>query len=172
RKALEAARKAGGATKAVAAAELVQELARADGLELPVDGDELVRLAEEADRAASSRGTRASLISALLVRAGRGLAGQDKGYAALSAKTRRALGHGYLLALVLSGEVGPREAALKNADVRRALDLERQEVKAFPDEAGPWAWALLRGPHPEEAAAIARAARADEAGRLLHVLGQ
>jgi tetratricopeptide (TPR) repeat protein len=74
RKTLEAARKVGGVTFAVAADDLVVELGRAESLDLPADLDEAVRLAEEAAKLVPSRATRTSLTGALLVRAGRDLA--------------------------------------------------------------------------------------------------
>jgi tetratricopeptide (TPR) repeat protein len=171
RKTLEAARKVGGTTHAVAAGELVLELSRADSLDLPVDADELVRLAEEAHKAAPSRGTRDSLVSALLVRAGRAVAAQDKGYADWAARGRRALGSGSLIALALTDGGWLRDVLLKNADVGRVMDLEREEARAFPDETNPWAWALLQAAHPEDAARLAKAADTDETGRLLRALG-
>jgi hypothetical protein len=170
RKSYEAAAKAGAATRAVAAAELANELTRADGLGLPFDADEAVRLAEEANKLAPSRGARSSLMAALLVRGGRALAKQEKGYAAWLAKARRALGHGYLLALALSEGGELQAAVLKNADVRRALDLMREEGKAFPDESNAWGWALLQAAHPEDAARLVKAAAGDEADRLLRSL--
>lgn len=171
RKALEEARKVGGATRAAAAAELALELSRADGLGLPVDADELVRLAEEADRAATSQGTRRELVGSLLARAGRTLVASNKTYAAWVKRSRRALGHGTLLALALT-EGGPlAKAVLKNADVQRAMGLERELLKAFPDESNPWAWALLRDTHPKDAARLVKANASDERGRLLRALG-
>jgi hypothetical protein len=172
RKALEAARKLGGATQAAAVAELVLEMGRADGLGLPLDPNELIRLAEEADRAAPSHGTRLQLIGALITRAGRTLAASNKTYAAWVARSRRALGHGSLLALALS-ESGPlRDAVRKNPDMRRAMDLERKAVQAFPGESNPWAWALLRDAYPDEAARLVKLLSSDETGRLLEVLGK
>jgi hypothetical protein len=171
RKALEDARKVGGATRAAAAAELALELSRADGLGLPLDADELVRLADEAERAAPSRGTRTELVGSLLTRAGRTLTASDKTYAAWVAKSRRALGHGTLLALALTKGGKLAGAVSKNADMRRAMELERGLLKAFPDESNPWAWALLRDSYPEDAARLAKTAASDESGRLLREIG-
>ncbi len=145
---------------------------RADGLELPLDADEAVRLAEEADKAAPSRGTRSCLISALLSRGGRTLAEQDATYKAWTSKARRALGHRFLVALALSESGKLRERALANADVRRAVDLVRQEAQAFPDEPSVWAWAMLKEPHPKDAALVAKALAGDDRGRLLQQLAQ
>jgi hypothetical protein len=171
RKTLEGARKVGGATLAVAAADLAGELARADSLELPADLDEAVRLTEEADKAAPSRGTRMSLMAALLARAGRDLAKGDATYRTWRKRTRYALGHNYLIPLALTegGQVG--ESAQANADVRRAAALARQDAQTFADEPGAWAWAMLRATHPEDAARLAKALAGNEAGRLTQTLG-
>jgi hypothetical protein len=166
RKTVKAARKVGGATQGAAAAELARELGRADGLELPLDADEPVRLAEEAVKVAPSQGTRSNLVSALLLRAGRALAVSNKEYGAWVKKTRRALGHNSLIALALADGGGPGAAALKNADVRRVLKLELAWGRAFPDEGHPWAWAVLHRSYPEEGARLVKAAGGDEAGRL------
>ena len=56
-------------------------------------------------------------------------------------------------------------------DVRRAMERERELIKAFPDEGNPWAWALLRGAYPEDAARLVKAGAGDEAGRLLRGVG-
>src|SRR5262249_29158432 len=106
-----ATRKAGGVTFAIAASRLVERKINGLALGLEAAPDEVVKLAEEADAAASSVGTRGELISALWYRAHRGLMKDDAQYAALAAKTQRSLGTA-LLTFALAREGPMRDKAL------------------------------------------------------------
>jgi tetratricopeptide (TPR) repeat protein len=171
-KIVQATRKGGGATFAVAAAQLVTlTLGRAYLPDLTVDPDGLVKLAEEAHAAAPSAGTHATLVSALYFRAHRTLIKQDKGYAQLAERTRRSLGRRLLTYVV--GEEGPlRARALANADLKRALALSAEGLKAFPDDLGPATWAMLRGSNPAQAERLAVAIRKDRIGDLQRRIGR
>jgi hypothetical protein len=122
-------------------------------------------VAEEAHAAAPSASTEGVLVQALLYRAGRSLAGQEPEYAGLVGKYRRTLGPSYLLAVALGREGKLRQAVLANKDVRRALDLLRQEAERFPDQPDAWSWAMLRAAHPGEADRLAKALREQESNR-------
>jgi tetratricopeptide (TPR) repeat protein len=164
--ALTAARKVGGITLAVAANDLARDKMSLDALGQAADPDEVVRLAEEADKAAPSEGTDGGLVAALLFRADRTLARQEPAYAALAAKGQRSLGSGWLIPLSLSRGDKLRQAVLANPDVRRAQALVKAGGARFPDDPSAWAWALLKDAYPQEAAEIARTLAKDEVGRL------
>jgi hypothetical protein len=154
------AKNAGGATFAAAVAALINTRIAGDTLEPVADVDNLVHLAEQADATAPSAGTQGTLVGVLLFRAHKTLVKEDRDYAALAERTRRSLGS-YLVNYVL-GRGGPlREKALANADVKRALALELERLKAIPDHADSEVWARLRGAYPEEAEKVAKAVRAD-----------
>jgi hypothetical protein len=134
------------------------------------DADELVRLAEEAQKAAPSAGTRSTLQTALLARASKALAAQEPEYAAMADKVRRALSSSHLIAVALAREGKPRVAALANADVKRALELARAAAAEFPNDPNEWSWAVLRAAYPEDAARIADALKGNELVRLERTL--
>jgi hypothetical protein len=165
RRTLEAARKVGGATLAVAAARMSSLRAGAGLFGLPADPAEVLRLAEEAEAAAASSATRRGRINALCFRAHQALAREDKAYAELVGKTRRSLGFQALTwALSKPGPLCDR--ALANADVQEAVKLTLEQVKAFPKGQGAFTWALLRVARPAEAEKLAARLKADERGRL------
>src|SRR5262249_6958178 len=64
----------------------------------------------------------------------------------------------------------PRDAALANSDVKRALELIRTSCAQFPDESSEWDWAMLRAAHPEDAARIAEDLKKNELTRLERAL--
>jgi hypothetical protein len=150
----------------VAAAYLVRCRAGLGQVGEEVNAGELVALAEEAHAAAPSEATHAMLLTALCFRAGQTLARQEPAYAALAGRGMRALGPQYLLAVALSRPGKLRAACLADPDVRRVVELLRADVRQFPDEPGPWSWAVLRAAHPEEAEPLAQALSGDELGRL------
>jgi predicted Zn-dependent protease len=166
-----AARKGGGATFAAAASGLVRTRIGQAALQPEnADADALVRLAEEAHAAAPSSGTQSLLFSALWFRAHQSLAGADPAYRELADRTRRSLGSELLTWVV--GREGPlRDKALAHPDVKRALTLKLEQVKAFPDEPGPTTWAELRFSHPEEAAQVAQATRTDPLDEVERSIG-
>lgn len=165
REVMPAARKAGGATLAVAASSLSTSLMGAATYGLPVDADEVVKLAEEADAAAPSSATKAARIEALCFRAHRALERDDKGYRELAKRVRRSLGH-QALGWVLTQSGALRDRALANADLKRALTLKLAQEKAFPASPSVMTWAYLSAAYPKDAAELAKRVRADEAGTL------
>lgn len=163
---LKEVRGAGGVTFAVAAVGVVHAKLAQEPLGVALDLDELVRLAEEAHKAAPSVATSAALEAALLARASKALAAREPEYAAMARRAQRSLGSTYLVAVALWREGKPREAALADADVKRALESIRARAAAFPDDPSEWQWAMLRAAHPEDAAKIAEALKTNEgAGR-------
>jgi hypothetical protein len=162
---LKEARGAGGATFAVAAVGLVRARLGQEAFGDAPDADELVRLAEEAHKAAPSVATAGGLEVALLARASRALVKGEPEYAAMDRRARRSLGSTYLVAVALWRDGKPRAAALANDDVKRALELVKAQAATFPDDPGEWQWALLRAAHPQEAARVAEALKKDDKGR-------
>jgi hypothetical protein len=130
-----------------------------------VDADELVRLAEEAHAAAPSDGTEATLLAAVKFRAHQALAAGNTAYAALAKRTHRSLGASLLTYALATG--GPlAEAAAANPDVRRAAELVRDADRRYPDDASPWAWAVLRAVFPADAGPVGERAKANERNRV------
>jgi hypothetical protein len=162
---LKQVREAGGVTFAVAAVGVVHAKLALEPLGIALDLDEVVRLAEEAHKAAPSSATAAALEGALLARASKALAAQEPEYAAMTRRAQRSLGSTYLVAVALWREGNPRAAALANADVKRALESVRTRAAAFPDTPSEWQWAMLRPAYPEDAAKIAEALKGNEMSR-------
>jgi hypothetical protein len=151
-----------GVTFAVAASHLASTLTSIGEEGEAGDPERVVALAEEAHAAAPSAATHSALREALLYRASRALARQVPAYQQMATRTRRSLGASYLIAAALSREGPARAAALRNADVQRALQLVRESNERFPDDPGEWSWAMLRAAHPEDAAKLAAALTKDE----------
>jgi hypothetical protein len=124
------------------------------GLGEPADPDALVKLAEEGEKAAPSWSSRTTLIAALSFRAHQALQKQDESYKKLADKTRRSLGPA-LLTFVLAREGSLRNLALANEDVKRAMELHKEQVKRFPRSASPSTWAFLVAACPDEAKQVA-----------------
>lgn len=167
-----AARKVGGATLAIALCTLAQTKMGQAALGVDVKADEVVALAEEAHKVAPSRGTSGALQQALLLRASLALAHAEPSYAEMVKRAGRALTPTYLIPVALTKGGTARDAALRDKDVRRVLDLCRESVAKFPEEAQVRTWALLRDAHPAEAAEAARAIasdKADEAERAINL---
>lgn len=158
--ALAPSRRVGGVTFALAASRVIGTRTGLADLNQHVDADALVKLAEEAHASAPSAGTAGTLQSALRFRAHQALIKDDRDYATQAARTRRSLGAN-LLTWVLGHEGALRNKALALPDVQRIVELTVEEGKAFPDEQGVTAWAILRGAQPDAAARIAKATLAD-----------
>lgn len=166
RETLTAARKVGGATYAVAAANLSRHLIGLDTLGLAVDTHEIVKLAEDAHQAAPSRGTHQQLVYALLQHAQTSLVKQDATYANLSARAKRSLGAPYAVAIGLSHVGSTRKMCLANADVQRALGLLRETRTLFPKQGDALTWTMLRAAFPDDAAHVEKQLKANELDRL------
>jgi hypothetical protein len=158
---LAEARKSGGATFALAVGVLLQARLGQEMVGVPIDADEMVRLADEAHKAAPSTAAQANLRMALLTRAGKALAAEPA-YANMAKRAGRSLGSSYLIAVALWRDGPARQAALANADVRRAVALTRDFATRFPDSPDEWSWVLLRPTHPEDAARVGAAIKANE----------
>ena len=159
---LAQARARGGATLAAAAASLVRARLYRETLGGTVDVDEVVRLAEEAHKAAPSLATVNLLELAWLARASQALSRQEPEYAAMVRRAQRSLGSSYLVAVALWRDGKPRQAALANPDVRRALEVVRDQGRQFPNDPSEYSWAVLRAAFPDEAARIAAALKTGE----------
>lgn len=155
-----------GITFAVAAASLAGQKIHLSMLGGETDFEEIVALAEEAHAAAPSSATQATLMAALMARASGTLERQEPKYVSLTQSGRRSLGATYLIPLALDRGGNLRQACLGNADVQRAVALMRENVARFPDEGGPWTWALFRHTSAEDAARMAKIVLQDEVDRL------
>lgn len=158
--ALNRSRKVGGLTLAIAASRHAQSLSGTISLGLPTDTNQIVSLAEEAEKAASSSATRSARIQAHLCRAHDTLQKTNPEYAALAKKTRRSLSHSLLYyTLCQEGSLGDKARELP--DVKTAAQLELEQINAFPEHQSPLDWVLLRTHHPEEAAQVAKSVQAN-----------
>jgi hypothetical protein len=158
---LKAARNKGGATLAVAATMLAASKMSREELNLPVNLDEIVALAEEAHAAAPSSTTEATLLNTLFMRAHRTLLKQEPAYAKMAGRAQRALGPSYLLAVALSRDEQVRRVALENKDVQRALPMLKEQFARFPDAPSEFGWAILKAAGAPEADAIAKALQSE-----------
>src|SRR5262249_52161392 len=158
---LQAARKKGGGTLAVAATMLAASKMSREELNLPVNPDEVVALAEEAHAAAPCSTTEGTLLNALLMRAHRMLLKQEPAYAKMAARAQRAVGPTYLLAIAMSGDEQVRRVALENKDVQRALPMIKEQFARFPDGPSEYGWAILKSAGSPEAEAMAKALQSE-----------
>src|SRR5262249_1033188 len=98
---LPAARKVGGATRAVAAATLARLQMSGASLRPTTDLKQTISLVEEAHAAAPSDATHAMRITALVLRTHETLGKQEPAYTELATQTKRTLNGAYLVAIVL-----------------------------------------------------------------------
>jgi hypothetical protein len=167
---LPEARRKGGFTHAVAAAVLATTLIDTHRAGLEQDLDEALALAEEAHRAGTSSGTRTTLTTALMGRACRDLAQQDRAFAEFDRRMARVLEPGQVITWAAGGEDPTAKAIMKNADVRRATVLVLEACDRFPEDPGALAWALVRVMEPARAEQLAEALKRDEIRRLRNTL--
>src|SRR6185503_20823605 len=97
--------------------------------------------------------------------------GKDPGFAEMASRARRSLGFSSIVAAALPRSPALRAAFAEDADARRALDLIRQTIRAFPERPRPEHWAILLAVAPAEAGPVAAALRGDEVGRTLLEIG-
>jgi hypothetical protein len=155
---------------AVAATGLCKSLLNGETLGERIDAEHVVRLAEEARAACDCMATAEILMSALLHRAHTQLIEREQEYKQLAKRARRSLDSSHLIAVALSREGKAREAALAHPDVKRACQILKDQVAAFPDEPGAWKYVMLQTTHPETAAKVAEALRKDEVNRLVRAI--
>jgi len=98
------------------------------------------------------------------------LAQQNPDYAALVARTRRALAPEYLLAYVLERGGPLADLARENEYVTRALALQKETVESFPSLGVVSEWASLRNSDPKTAATLAKRLKENETTRLIDEL--
>jgi hypothetical protein len=118
--------------------------------EEPCDADELVRLAEDAHRAAPSLGTYNPLIDALMYRAGKKLAADFPQYAAATRGSGRAASGSQAVALAMQRSDALGKAARENKDVQRMIAVTVQRLQAFPETRGALARSELAAAQPPQ----------------------
>jgi hypothetical protein len=159
---VNAVRPKGGATAALAIDQQIEVLMGLDIYTGDVDADKVLKLAEEADRLAPSSGTKGVLAAAHLFHAAKDLRRANPAFDAYCKKFDRSVGVIFLLPAVAS-EPGPfQQDVLKDAHVRRFVDLSRDEASRFPDHPTPYLWAMMKNvdaAEAEKAAQIIRAAQ-------------
>jgi tetratricopeptide (TPR) repeat protein len=161
--ALTASRPVGGPTFAAAVGRHVRAKYGAWALGLPVDADELVKLAEEV-HATPSHGTGSTMETALLFRAHLTLIREDAAYAEIAKRTQRSFGTTLVYYVIATD--GPFKAkAVNNPDVKRLATLLEADFRRDPDRMHASEWVLLRGVGSEHAKAVAEKAKANEWSR-------
>jgi tetratricopeptide (TPR) repeat protein len=157
---------------AIAAGYLVRQQITGTIVGLEADPNELVALAEAAHKAAPSSATRRTLLHALLFRANQELVRQNTRYAEIVARAGRAVHPSSLIAVALHQGDDVQAAILENTDFQSALSLVIEDAHAFPDDARPWGWAMLKPSFPEEAAEVACAVAEDRVARVMREIDQ
>ncbi len=135
-----------------------------------IDRQKLLQTAQTTHDRHLSAASCGALKSALFFVASEQLAQQNPDYAALVARTRRALAPEHLLAFVLERGGPMADLARKNENVTRALALQKESVESFPSFAGISEWALFRTSDPETAATLAKRFKENGTSRLMDEL--
>ncbi len=152
---VDSARAVKGATFAIAVGSYVQSKVSGQTVGLPIDADELVKLADEAYALAPSDGARNTQNLALLVRAHITLERELPEFAAMAKKYRRTLAS-YLISIILA-DGGPLAAKVSaNPDVKRYRAHILEFTKTYPNELGSGVWSALKETHPDLAAIAAK----------------
>ena len=137
-------RSKGGPTAAVAQDQQVENLMATDLFSDTVDAEQVVKLAAEADRAAPSSSTANTLMTAYLFQAAKDLHRTNPAFAAFYNKYYRSTGVLYLMAVVASEQTPLQQDMLRHAGVRKAIDILKDQGKAFPDSRSAYEWACSR----------------------------
>lgn len=151
---------------AAAACSWIESAVNGWGVGLPSEPDRLVEAGERAHAARPSARTRAALLAALCLRLKTRFETRDEAFAEMGARLARSLSPRYLVAAGI-WRSGPLAAAfLADPDGKRALELIRENLDAFPERADEQDWAILKAVDPPRAAAAAEVIRKDRVGRL------
>jgi len=156
---VNAVRANGGATAAVAMDNYADALIVADVYTNASDPAKILKLAEDAKRAAPSASTAGTLLAAQLFSAGKELRRSEPVFATMYEKYGRSVGLNYVIAVAAS-EPGPlQQRVLANESVQKAIALLREDAKPFPHERSAYEWALLKNADAAEAEKVAVAIR-------------
>jgi hypothetical protein len=146
------------------------KLVRAEDEEFDADG--IVRLAEDAHRAAPSLATYRPLIRALMYRAGRKLAADYPEYATATRGTGRAAPGDCAVALAMARNDALGRSARENKDVQRAIALTAARAEAFPEARSCWDWAVMAAAEPKRADLRAKCLLPDEIQEIARGISQ
>jgi hypothetical protein len=131
------------------------------------DADAIVALAEDAHDAGPSYQTRSILMFALLFRASRRLADAHPSYARMAETNRLSTTDSDLIGVAINGANPLADAARKDPDVGRVVDLIREMYRDDPGyEAVPWTWNLLRAIDPQAAGKLAHTYLTNESAQI------
>jgi hypothetical protein len=164
-----AANPAGKRAESICCAYLSTWLMAGRTVGAPYDTDRVVKLAERAYAAEISQQSRSCLLNALMTRALLAVEKQDAQFEALCKKFERMIATNRILAYALAQGGKTRDTILQNADIKRALELMKEDGKAQPDSREGWEWPFFSTTDPAEAQAIATALKAERV-RLLTAL--
>ena len=132
-----------------------------------VDSRQLLDSATAVAQKHSSAASSGSLIASLYFRAVDELSAQNPEFAALAKRSFRSLSPKYLIALSLDRGGPLADAVRQNANVQKALSLEKETGKKFPKLRGAEEWALFRAGDAGEASLVARAIKENNTARLV-----
>jgi len=134
------------------------------------DSQQLLSSAEVVVQKVTNSAARGSLLMALYFRAQDEVSRQNPEFAALARKSARAVSPRYLIASLLE-RGGPMADVLRqNANIQRALKMEKENGRRFPQFRSPEEWALFRAADPGEADAVARTMKENATARLVEQL--
>jgi tetratricopeptide (TPR) repeat protein len=167
---LTEARKIGKITLAVAADQLVDTKIESVLMGQNVDAEEMLKLAEEADKAQSSSGTRSTLSAALLHRIHRRLVTTNAEYAAIAEKTKRTLGSSVIYWAL--HEEDWRKILLADPEMKRLIEIKRAGLNAFPEACDPWSATLLIAAQAEDAEMLKKKCLGDEKAAIKRSIGR
>ena len=152
-------RSKGGPTAGAALRQQVVYMIALDDYGSAASADQVVKLAEEASRAAPSVNTKVTLMMSRPFRAAHELRRSNSNFDSFYRKYYRSVGILYLMAAAASEPSAFQQDVLRNPDVRAAVDLARDDGKAFPDSCPAYCWALLKSSDPVAAEKAAGAIR-------------
>ncbi|MHC4916596.1 MAG: hypothetical protein ACYTGB_14000, partial [Planctomycetota bacterium] len=142
-------------TRAVAVSSLLRmELAGGTLLARKLNADEVVSRAERALADCPCAATRGDLISALIYRLSEQLRAKAPAYARMFERSRRGLASTYVLMLCLMKSPELRAHLTDSPDVKRLVELQEADLRAFPSFCSPWDWAFFTCFKPERAAEV------------------
>lgn len=126
-----------------------------------IDYDKAVSLAQQGYAADATPYSRNLYVGSLFARASQAIAKADSDYSALDAKLRRSLSASQLLSYCVIKEGKLRDTIVQNPDVKRALELLKEEGQLLPRRRGAWEWPFFRLTDPEEAARVAEKVKSE-----------
>jgi tetratricopeptide (TPR) repeat protein len=152
-----------GLTAALACEKYIQAAYEGYPANVPCDPEKIVGLAERALAAKDCSGTRSTLRTALFFRAHQRLCKTVPEFAAIDKRLRRNMSFTDILAVGLDKLPALRESAAEDPDMKKAMGLLYDSVRAIPMSTSSWDWMMLTHLNPEGAREALENLKRDEA---------